>query len=72
MQRFGYLDVNLRPERSVGVLGGAVVGVQLAQKAESVLRHHLLDPPAVVVAEGEPGVVSRVGAVIVVRLLVRV
>ncbi len=72
VQRLGYPEVGLRPDGAVGVAGLAVVGVQFAEDAEAVLRHHLLNSASVVVAQGEPSVVRRVGSVLVVGLLVRV
>ena len=72
MKRFDDPQVNLRTRRSVGVLCGAVVRIELAEYAEPVLRHHLLCSASVVVAEREPGVVCGVGAVVVVCLLVGV
>ena len=71
-QRWEDLPVGLGADRQRRVDGLRVVQVQFPEEGESLVRQDLLGPAAVVIAEGEPGMVAAVAAVCGPGLLVRI
>ena len=72
MQRLRQLQVQLAPDRRGRVHGFCIVRVKFPEYVESVQGHHLLHAAAVVVAQGEEGLICGIAPVILVWLFVGV